>query len=83
MEDSREGKGDDEKGRRMPNPHVDDKKGKKAIVYKTRKGKKKREIARACQKRLLATFEACVFNLFTLKSNILAQDQTSFLSCTL
>ena len=41
MEDSREGKGDDEKGRRMPDPHVDDKKGKKAIVYKTRKGKKK------------------------------------------
>ena len=41
MEDSREGKGDDEKGRRMPDPHVDDKKGKKVIVYKTRKGKKK------------------------------------------
>ena len=46
------------------------KKGKKAIVYKTRKGKKKGEIARASKKRLLATFEACVFNLFTLKSNI-------------
>ena len=29
MEDSREGKEDDEKGRRMPNSHVDDKKGKK------------------------------------------------------
>ena len=83
MEDSREGKGDDEKVRRMPDPHVDDKKCKKAIVYKTRKGKKKREMARTCQERLLATFEACVFNLFTLKSNILAQDQTSFLSCTL
>ena len=27
----------------MPDPHVDDKKGKKTIVYKTRKGKKKRE----------------------------------------
>ena len=29
MEDSREGKEDDEKERRMPNSHVDDKKGKK------------------------------------------------------
>ena len=71
MEDSREGKGDGEKGRRMPDPHVDDRKGKKTIVYKTRKGKKKREIAKACKKRLLATSEAWVFNLFTLKSNIL------------
>ena len=68
----------------MPDPHVDDKKGKKAIVYKTRKGKKKGgEKKKACQKRLLAIFKAGVFNLFTLKSNILAQDQTSFLSCTL
>ena len=71
MEDSREGKEDDEKGRRMPNPHVDDKKGRNAIVYKRRKGKKRGEIAEACQKRLLATSEAWVFNLFTLKSNIL------------
>ena len=30
MEDSREGKEDDEKGRRMPNSHVDDEKGKKS-----------------------------------------------------
>ena len=26
----------------MPDPHVDDKKGKKAIVYKTRKEKRKK-----------------------------------------
>ena len=43
MEDSREGKGDDEKGRRMPDPHVDDKKGKKAMVYKARKDRRKRD----------------------------------------
>ena len=41
MEDSREGKGDDEKGRWMPGPHVDDKKGKKAMVYKARKDRRK------------------------------------------
>ena len=41
MEDSREGREDDEKGRRMPNSHVDDKKGKKAMVYKGRKDRKK------------------------------------------
>ena len=41
MEDSREGKEDDEKGRWTPDPHVDDKKGKKAIVYKTRKDRGK------------------------------------------
>ena len=76
----------------MPGPHVDDKKGKKAMVYKARKDrrkrdrnrkKKKNQISRACPKRLFATFHARIFNLFTLKSNILAQDQTSFLSCTL
>ena len=27
----------------MPDPHVDDKKGRNAIVYKRRKGKKRRE----------------------------------------
>ena len=43
MEDSREGKGDDEKGRWMPGPHVDDKKGKKAMVYKARKDRRKRD----------------------------------------
>ena len=68
------------------------KKGKKAMVYKARKDrrkknqnkkKKKKQISRACPKRLIATFHARIFTLFTLKSNILAQDQTSFLSCTL
>ena len=49
MEDSREGKEDDEKGRRMPNSHVDDKKGKKPWYRrggkteerKTKKGRKR------------------------------------------
>ena len=41
MEDSREGKGDDEKGHGMPSPHVDDKKVTKAIVYKRKGGKRK------------------------------------------
>ena len=41
MEDSREGEGDDENGRWMPSPHVDDEKGKKAIVYKTKEGERK------------------------------------------
>ena len=75
----------------MPGPHVDDEKGKKAMVYKARKdrrkddGKKKRrnQISRAYPKRLLATLYARIFNLFTLKSNSLVQDQTSFLSYTL
>ena len=48
-----------------------------------RKKEKKNQIFRACPKRLIATFHARIFTLFTLKSNILAQDQTSFLSCTL
>ena len=43
MEDSREGKGDDEKGLWMPGPHVDDKKGKKAMVYKAKKDRRKEE----------------------------------------
>ena len=46
MEDSREGKEDDEKGRRMPNSHVDNKKGKKPWYIrggKTGKKKKKRK----------------------------------------
>ena len=41
MEDSRKGKKDDEKGLSMSSPHVDKKKGKEAIVYKTKKGKRK------------------------------------------
>ena len=91
MEDSREGKEDDEKGRRMPNSHVDDKKGKKPWYIrdgkKERKGRtgeeKENHISRACPKRLIARFHDRILNLFTLKFNILAQDQTSFLSCTL
>ena len=78
----------------MPGPHVDDKKGKKAMVYKAKKDRRKggtekkqkekeNQISRACPKRFIATFHARILNLFTLKSIILAQDQTSFLSCTL
>ena len=88
MEDSREGKEDDEKGRRMPNSHVDDKKGKKPWYIRGGKtGKKKKEkkknttgkekenhISRACPKRLIARFHVRILTLFTLKSNILAQD---------
>ena len=41
MEDSRKGKRDDKKELSTPSPHVDEEKGKKAIVYKTKKGKRK------------------------------------------
>ena len=41
MEDSRERQEDDEKGHWMPGPHVDDKKGKKAMVYKAREDGRK------------------------------------------
>ena len=41
MEDSRKGKRDRGKGLSTPSPHVDDKKGKKAIVYKTNEGERK------------------------------------------
>ena len=41
MEDSREGEGDDEKGRWMPSPHVDEEKGKKAMIYKARKDRRR------------------------------------------
>ena len=83
----------------MPNSHVDDEKGKKSWYIRGGKtkekgdGKKERKnttgeekenhISRACPKRLIARFHNRILNLFTLKSNILAQDQTSFLSCTL
>ena len=94
MENSREGKEDDEKGRRMPNSHVDDKKGKKPRYIrggkteergteKTTGKEKENHISRACPKRLIARFHVRILNPFTLRSNILAQDQTSFLSCTL
>ena len=45
MEDSRKDKRDGEKGLSTPNPHVDRRNGKKAIVYNTKEqkeaGKKK------------------------------------------
>ena len=41
MEDSRKGKRDGKKELSTPSPHVDDEKGKKAIVYKTKKGEGK------------------------------------------
>ena len=63
----------------MPSPHVDDEKGKKAMVYKAKKerrkgggGKRRNQISRACPKRLIAKLYAHIFNFFTLKSNILA-----------
>ena len=43
MEDSRKGKRDGEKGLWTPSPHVDEKKGKKAIVYKMKEGERKRD----------------------------------------
>ena len=41
MEDSRKDKRDGEKELSTPSPHVDDEKGKKAIVYKTKKRERK------------------------------------------
>ena len=41
MEDSRKGKRDGEKELLTPSPHVDDEKGKKAIVYKTKEGERR------------------------------------------
>ena len=41
MEDSRKGKKYDEKGLSTSSPHVDEEKGREAIVYKTKKGKRK------------------------------------------
>ena len=41
MEDSRKGKRDGEKELSTPSPNVDDEKGKKAIVYKTKEGERK------------------------------------------
>ena len=41
MKDSRKGKRDDKKELSMPSPHVDDEKGEKAIVYKTKEGERK------------------------------------------
>ena len=44
MEDSRKGKRDGEKELSMPSPHVDDEKGKKVIVYKTKEEERKRRL---------------------------------------
>ena len=41
MEDSRKGKTDGEKELSTPNPHVDGGKGKQAIVYNTKGGRKR------------------------------------------
>ena len=41
MEDSRKAKTDGEKEFSTPSPHVDDEKGKKVIVYKTKEGDRK------------------------------------------
>ena len=41
MEDSRKGKRDGEKELLTPSPHVDNKKGKKAMVDKSKKGEGK------------------------------------------
>ena len=41
MEDSRKGKKDDEKGLSTPSSHVDKEKGKEAMVYKTKKEKRR------------------------------------------
>ena len=41
MKDSRKGKRDDEKGLSTPSSHVDEKKGKKTIVYKTKEEERK------------------------------------------
>ena len=41
MEDSRKGKRDGEKELSTPSPHVNEEKGKKAIVYKTKEGERK------------------------------------------
>ena len=41
MEDSRKGKRDGEKELSTSSPHVDDEKGKKAIVYKKKEGERR------------------------------------------
>ena len=88
MEDSRKGKKDDEKELSTSSPHVDEEKGKEAIVYKTKKGKRKKKMILKSlhwdmSKETLCINYTCNSSLFTLKPNILAQDQTSFLSCIL
>ena len=81
----------------MPSPHVDDEKGQKSYGIKgeerqkergpkkgTEKQKKKNHIFRACPKRIEGEIPRSYLGpFFTLKPYILAQDQTSSLSCTL
>ena len=90
MEDSRKGKKGDEKGLSTSSPHVDREKGKEAIDYKVKKGKRKgtekiilKSLHWGMYEETLCINYTCNSSLFTLKPNILAQDQTSFLSCTL
>ena len=90
MKDLRKGKKDDEKGLSTSSPHVDKEKGKEAIVYKTKKRKRKRgrkillkSLHWDMSEETLGINYTRNSNLFTLKPNIMAQDQTSFLSYTL
>ena len=78
------------KGLSTPSPHVDKEKGKEAIVYKTKKGKRKgrekvllKSLHWDISEETLGINYTYNSNLFTLKPNILVQDQTSFLSCIL
>ena len=43
MEDSRKGKRSGKKGLSTPDPHVDGRNGKKAMVYNTKREKKERD----------------------------------------
>ena len=88
MEDSWKGKRDGEKELPTPNPHVDGKKGERAIVYNTKEGKKKGEKKRennkncilssdnikAYPRRPFVLIQTYNFFLLTLESNILALD---------
>ena len=61
-----------------PSPHVGDKKGKRAIVYKTKKKEEKgsekmRSLGHVWRDSWLKNY-AYSFSCFTLKSKILAQD---------
>ena len=90
MEDSRKDKKDDEKGLLTSSPHVDKEKGKEDMVYneerKKERGRKKvllKSLHWDISEETLGINYTSNSNLFTLKPNILTQDQTSFLSCTL
>ena len=98
MEDSREGKGDDKRKDVESQIHTwMREKGKKAMIYNARKyrrrgignrgrekQKKGNHIFRACPKRIEGKIPRSYLRpFFTLKPNILAQDQTSSFSCAL